>query len=120
MNIFDIVEAKKSNISNEDFQKLWDTVTNKHVRAVLKEVSCKLGDRDPNGNEFSKANLQSALKNICCFESIRFESYKESAAVLAMIKVIYEQALYLKDPDVVYKELETHFEHYYSLLDKPF
>lgn len=116
MNIFDVVETEKSQISSENFQKLWDTVTNKHVRAALREVSCKLGDRDPTGNEFSKANLQSALKNICCFESIRFDAYKESVPVVAMVKVIYEQALYLKDPDTVYKELETHFQRYCSLL----
>ena len=45
MNIFDVVEEQKSKLSAENFNKLWDTVTGKNTRSVLREVAINLGDK---------------------------------------------------------------------------
>ena len=109
MNIFDIVEEQKSGITVENFNKLWDTVTGKNTRSVLKEVVINLGDKEPNGNEFSKNHIQRAINVASMVHGFNADAYKESIPVLISVKVIYEGALKMKDPDQVFKDFSTQY-----------
>ena len=116
MNIFDVVEEQKSKLSAENFNKLWDTVTGKNTRSVLREVTINLGDKEPNRNEFSKNHIQRAINVACMTHGFNTEAYKESFPVLISVKVIYEGALQMKDPDQVFKD----FSNQYLELEKVF
>lgn len=116
MNIFDVVEEQKSKLSAENFNKLWDTVTGKNTRSVLREVTINLGDKEPNRNEFSKNHIQRAINVACMTHGFNTEAYKESLPVLISVKVIYEGALQMKDPDQVFKD----FSNQYLELEKVF
>ena len=116
MNIFDVVEEQKSKLSAENFNKLWVTVTGKNTRSVLREVAINLGDKEPNRNEFSKNHIQRAINVACMTHGFNTEAYKESLPVLISVKVIYEGALQMKDPDQVFKD----FSNQYLELEKVF
>lgn len=116
MNIFDVVEEQKSKLSAENFNKLWDTVTGRNTRSVLKEVVINLGDKEPSGNEFAKTHIQRAINVASMVHGFNAKAYKESIPVLISVKVIYEGALQMKDPDQVFKD----FYKQYLELEKAF
>lgn len=116
MNIFDIVEEQKSKLSGENFNKLWDTVTGRNTRSVLKEVVINLADKEPAGNEFTKTHIQRAINVACMVHGFDVEAYKDSAPALISVKVIYESALQMKSPDQVFKD----FSNQYLELEKVF
>lgn len=116
MNIFDVVEEQKSKLSAENFNKLWDTVTGKNTRSVLREVAINLGDKEPNRNEFSKNHIQRAINVACMAHGFNAEAYKESSPVMTSVKVIYEGALRMKSRDQVFID----FSNQYLELEKVF
>lgn len=116
MNIFDVVEEQKSKLSAENFNKLWVTVTGKNTRSVLREVAINLGDKEHNGNEFSKNHIQRAINVTSMVYGFNVEAYKDRVPVLISVKVIYEGALQMKDPKQVFKD----FSNQYLELEKVF
>lgn len=106
MNVFEFIKTTGDvQLSKEHQNQLWDILITKEQKQVMRPVVIRLGDSNPNGNEYDDDSIDKFILNAGYTLGVNPNDYLEVDLIRQAVKHLVEGMLALKTPDQLFDTL---------------